>query len=434
MKKGVLIYALNNEQIDYTELAFYTAKLVKKYLNIPVALVTDSSDWFKQQHSDYKDTIDCLIKIVDHSGIKEWNVFNNYYIGDKVLYQNFIYEKYNDGLESLAYQDILQTCEQVYPGIEVDKWYPNLPYLAGQHVWHKNMLYRCHSSFDEIDNFSSDKFDTLFAVKDIMDQDVDDGDIFLYDRLLYMSSKNSNYLKLNSKIRLDLWKNTFERELEYTSGVQYRKYFDGALTHKRLKFKNDIRIYSYDLSPFDETLVIDCDYIINNDILKYCWEQEHDFLIHKTAFDLSGYRYDPRLHSLSDKSIDFYWATVFYFKKNQNTKTFFNLLEHIQENWNYYRYVFQIEYALYRNDYAFSIAIHIMNGYQSGNWTQDLPGILYYVTDRDVLLKHENQEMKFLVEKEKYKGEYTLIKTKKLSVHVMNKFSLSRTIRENENV
>lgn len=438
MKQGVLIYALNNEQIDYTELAYYTAKSIKKHLNMPVAIVTDSSDWLKSQHPDYKDVFDFFVKIVDSSGIEMWNPFKFYNVGDKVSYNNTIFQKIVDGpeIKDTLTDEESKLSERVYLGIDIDKWYPDLPYLVGQHVWYNKILYKCHTEYVEGKEFTETNYDVLLS--NVVDSDVEKvinkGDIFLHNRVLYISLVDYDEIRKKSQIRLDLWNDIHEREVVYNPGIQYRKYFDGALTHKRLKFKNDIRVNSYDLSPFEETLVIDCDYIVNNDILKYCWKQDHDFLIHKTAVDLSGYRYDPRLHTLSDKSIEFYWATVFYFKKNQNTRVFFELLNHIQDNWNYYRYVYQIEYALYRNDYAFSIAIHIMNGYQNGSWAQDLPGKLYYVIDRDVLIAHNNSEMKFLVEKEKYKGEYTLLKTKNLNVHVMNKFSLSRTIREKENV
>ena len=401
MSKGVLIYALNNEQIDYIELALYAAKSVKKHLGVPVALVTDSSDWLKKQYPEYNKTFDFLINIVSDF--------------DPVV---------TDSLTKIGFSNK----EPVYQGIEIDKWYPNLPYLIGQHVFYNNVVYICKKNYSEGLSFSKENYDTLLEnVKDIS-SNIEKDEIFLYNRNLYRATAKINLLDI------EFWKNEHERQVVLNSGTQYRKYFDGALTHKRLKFKNDVRVHSFSLSPFDETLVIDCDYIVNNSVLRYCWEQEHDFLIHKTALDLSGYRYDLRLHTISDKSIDFYWATVFYFKKNENTKVFFDLLGHIQDNWNFYRYVYQIEQALYRNDFAFSIAIHIMNGYQNGLWAQDLPGKLYYVIDKDVMLFHSDNEMKFLVEKEKYRGEYTLIKTKDISVHFMNKFSLARTIRGLENV
>jgi len=38
--------------------------------------------------------------------------------------------------------------------------------------------------------------------------------------------------------------------------------------------------------------------------------------------------------------------------------------------------------------------------------------------------------MQFLIEKQKYLGEYTAIKTSGIDIHVMNKFSLMRHIDE----
>lgn len=545
MSQGVLIYALNNEQLDYVELAMNSARLVKRHLNKEVAIVTDSPDWLKSQYPNYKETVDILIKVVRENSVVDWTPYWEFAVGDMTKYNNSIWKKVNPGpevLESIKVEGPSSVIDhdmtkytRVYEGIDIDKWYPNLPYLIGQHVWYDNILYRCELGFNEGNTFSSDKFIVILEnVKDLGNDKVvqvlhgniylkdrvlwqanetygnltilyntkyldrvydgididkwypnlpylvgqhvwyDDivyicvnqfeeidtftfsnfkpvvenvkelsvlekfskGDILFYNRVLWIASVNYSkeiIAKYQGKIREDLWIDTSEREILFDSSPQYRRYFDGAMTHKRLKFKNDIRVKSFELSPFDKTLVIDCDYLINNSLLNYCWKQEHDFLISKEGVDLCGFRYDPRLHSLSDKSIDFYWATVFYFEKNSNTETFFNLLGHIQDNYNYYRYVYQIQHSLYRNDYAFSIAIHIMNGYQKGLWTHNLPGMLYYTIDKDVLLEHNDTTLTFLVEKEKYKGEYTFMKTKDISVHVMNKFSVSRVIRENIN-
>jgi len=546
MSKGVLIYALNNEQIDYAKLALNAARRVKQYLDIPVALVTDSADWLYQQYPNYKDDVDMVIKVVREAEVAPWTptwqypvgslafyngtiwckvnegpevvdvvdvvelhveesyTFNQedfepvyqgididkwypnlpYLVGQHVWYENTLYRcaiQYNEGenfskdkyislidnvqdsefIKEIIKGDIVlsnrtlwmsniqsnidiektykieENFTRVYEGIDIDKWYPDLPYLVGQHVWHENTLYRCHTSYEEKEEFSSYQYDIVLKnIKELTElTKFTKGDIILHERVLWMSLINYDFSQNNKdKIRYDLWEDTKERFLVYDTTPQYRQYFDGAMTHKKLRFKNDIRVKSFELSPFDETLVIDCDYLINNDILKYCWQQPHDFLIHKQAVDLSGYRHDPRLITLSDKSIDFYWATVFFFRKNKNTEIFFNYLGHIQENWNYYRYIYQIEQGLYRNDFAFSIAIHVMNGYQSGTWAHDLPGKLYYTIDKDILLEHFDTEMKFLVEKEKYRGEYTVIKTKGINVHVMNKFSISRLLNEELNV
>jgi hypothetical protein len=291
MTKGVLIFALNNKQVDYIKIALYAAENVKRHLNCHVTLVIDSKSWLESQYPTYSSVVDNVITVVNS------------------------------------------------PTDKADEFYFNVT-------------------------------------------------------------------------------------------TQYRTYRDGV-DAQRLEFKNDIRVHVYEISPYDETLVIDCDYIVCNDSLKHCWDQSHDFLIYESAQDLSYYRHDPRLITVSETSVNFYWATVFFFRKNKNTKTFFNLLKHIEENWNFYRYLYQISYALYRNDYAFCIAIHIMNGLQQGDWAVALPGTLYYVTDRDHLIKKENTSMTFLVEKENHQGQYTLLKTSDLNVHVMNKFSILRIMDNN---
>ena len=100
----------------------------------------------------------------------------------------------------------------------------------------------------------------------------------------------------------------------------------------------------------------------------------------------------------------------------------------IKTNWNYFKLLYSINSHLYRNDIAFSIAIHIMNGKTDGTFAVKLPGKMSYILDKDILVSTDIDKMKFLVEKENYLGEYTLVKTTGIDVHVMNKSSLSRYI------
>jgi len=212
--------------------------------------------------------------------------------------------------------------------------------------------------------------------------------------------------------------------------INYRRFNDGSLSHRKSEFKNFIRTKTFEISPFDETLVIDADFLIANDSLKHCWNQGFDFLIWKDSVDLAGFREDDNFRKISDYTIDFYWATVFFFRKTDVLKIFFDLVDHIRDNWSYYKLIYQFSSAVYRNDHAFSIAIHIMNGYQNSKWQKDLPGKMIYTTDNDLLIKNKDDEFLFLVEKEKYLGEYTLVKTKNLNVHVMNKFSILRNLED----
>ena len=218
--------------------------------------------------------------------------------------------------------------------------------------------------------------------------------------------------------------------LDYTNESNLRYFFDGALSKKTASFKNNNRASVYDLSPYDETLLMDTDYVISNSLLKPVFNSSADFLIYKKSNDIAKVRDESEFDKISDTSVDFYWATVVYFRKTDTNRIFFNLVSHIEQEWNHYRRVYQITSSLFRNDFAFSIAIHIMNGFQSGNFAQQLPGSMMYTTDKDVLWKMNEDEMMFLVEKKDYLGEYTAIKTSGQTIHVMNKQSLNRIIDE----
>jgi hypothetical protein len=227
---------------------------------------------------------------------------------------------------------------------------------------------------------------------------------------------------------IDLWDGDHEDIAPLLNEKNLRRYKDGSLTQKRLSFKNNLRTKIYELSPFDETLVIDSDYMLANDNLKYCWHQPLDFLIYKDSTDLAGFRDTYEFKKISDYTIDFYWATVFFFRKTPECKIFFDLVDHVRENWSYYKLVYQFETKMYRNDHAFSIALHIMNGYTQSNWAGILPGRMVYTIDADLLVEMSDSSFLFLLEKEKYHGEYTLQRINDVSVHIMNKFTLKRVI------
>ena len=53
-----------------------------------------------------------------------------------------------------------------------------------------------------------------------------------------------------------------------------KRYYNGSLHHQRLLFKNNDRVKSYELSPYDTTLVLDTDYIICNDVFKNAFRSE----------------------------------------------------------------------------------------------------------------------------------------------------------------
>ena len=207
-----------------------------------------------------------------------------------------------------------------------------------------------------------------------------------------------------------------------------RRYHDGSIANRILPFNNGNRAIAYDLTPYEETIVMDTDFVISNDLLNKCFDQSLDFLIYDTATHLGTYTDSSEFKTISDTSIKFYWATVFFFRKSSANKIFFDLIKHIQDNYLHYRSVYQFKSNIYRNDFAFSIAIHIMNGYQQGSFAGKLPGKHFYCIDKDVLHSIKDDEFIVMVEKTNRLGEYILTRIKGSNLHVMNKFSLERCI------
>lgn len=252
---------------------------------------------------------------------------------------------------------------------------------------------------------------------------------------VFLAIRAKEYLNLPVSIATDAidYVNTFPKVFDQIISVPFRegkslkRYHNGTLVQKQLEFKNDDRVRAYDLTPYDETLVLDTDIIIGDDKYLHCFTQIEDLLMYKTAYDLANFRDYSEFKYLYDAGIDFYWATCVFFRKTKTNKIFFDLLQHIQDNWYHYRTIFQIRQSTFRNDHAFSIGVHIMNGYQSGNFASAMPGKLFYTADRDILWELKGNQYLFLIEKPNYLGEYTPIKFKG-TIHVMNKFSLSDVI------
>lgn len=206
-----------------------------------------------------------------------------------------------------------------------------------------------------------------------------------------------------------------------------RRYYDGSLEYKRAEFKNGYRAWAYEFSPYEKTLVLDVDLLVVNDRLNKVWDSDADFMINKYSHDLARDRNNFEFTRVSDHGIDFFWATAFYFKKTSWAEAFFGLCQHIVENYEYYRFMYRIDNPLMRNDYAFSIAVHMIGGFSNKINPPSLPCEIYHTLDRDELVKVNNDKsFTFLIQKKHHLGEYTLARTNNQNIHIMNKFSFNR--------
>lgn len=140
-------------------------------------------------------------------------------------------------------------------------------------------------------------------------------------------------------------------------------------TKEFIQWRNAGRFHAYKLSPYDETLVIDVDYVIQTKDLLKIFDTSWDYMLMRDNLMVSGELFDP---TMGPESLPYVWATVFAFRKTNRSKMFFELIERIQDNYSYYQALFNIRERNYRNDYAFAIADIILNGYTVGR--SSIPG------------------------------------------------------------
>ena len=125
-------------------------------------------------------------------------------------------------------------------------------------------------------------------------------------------------------------------------------------------WRNVDRHLSYELSPYDVTLVMDIDYFPFTDNLRQFLDTRYDFLVSKNAHDLTNNNsFDHRQFSM----IDMIWATVLVFSKGPKAKRVFETVKYVKQHYQYFNEMYRIRAKNYRNDYAFAIALQQANGF-----------------------------------------------------------------------
>lgn len=124
---------------------------------------------------------------------------------------------------------------------------------------------------------------------------------------------------------------------------------------------NKGRYQAYELSPYDETILLDADYVINSDKLLKTFDLSDTFCCHNQT-EFLMYPNAPQ-ETLSSYSYDTLWATVIMFKKSERAKQIFDTLKMVQENYSHYANIHSFIAGVYRNDYALTIALRIVNGH-----------------------------------------------------------------------
>lgn len=177
-----------------------------------------------------------------------------------------------------------------------------------------------------------------------------------------------------------------------------------------VEWKNVGRNSAYKLSPYDETLVLDVDYVVQDDSLLQIFDTPWDYILQRHARSLNNEYMPPRM---GEHSLPYVWATVFAFRRSTRAELFFDLIERIQENYSYYRELFNVTNRTYRNDYAFAMADVIMNGFQISS-DFSIPGWMLNVTQTINSIESRNNQ---LIIKDR-DAAYVI---PKMNMHIMSK-------------
>jgi len=207
-----------------------------------------------------------------------------------------------------------------------------------------------------------------------------------------------------------------------------RRHFDSPWTEFTAPFYNNNKDQIFSYTPFEKTLLIDTDYIIQNNFYDYIFDTDIPVSMHRTARYLEHQL--PYLNeiTLSDGGVNHWWSTVVYFDQSEESKMFFDLWTHVKDNWDYYHLLYQFPPALFRTDFCVSIAAHILNGFNENNFIHDFLGVpLVNMDQKDDIVEIQDIDSWILLShdrKEQWKN--TLTKNIDTNLHAMNKRALSR--------
>jgi hypothetical protein len=183
---------------------------------------------------------------------------------------------------------------------------------------------------------------------------------------------------------------------------------------------NASRNRAWDHSPYDQTIVLDVDYIVNSEILNLLFEVDRPFMIHQNATDITRRSDFINLDYFGEHRFPSRWATVMYFNRNEQAREVFSTVEMIKNNWEHYSELYKFTSKTFRNDWAFSIALGLLGGHVESSKCSIPWPLVTASTNVDVaMIDAETCVLRY-----QDHAKAVLQKVKGLDIHVMNKQSM----------
>ena len=156
-------------------------------------------------------------------------------------------------------------------------------------------------------------------------------------------------------------------------GQRYFSDYDTNVT-----WHNTNRMDAYTLSPWDQTLVLDADYVVASNHLSSMLKSRQDFMCYRWARDVTGLQTFEDLNYFGNHRMPMWWATVMMFRRDTSAELLFEMMQMIRDNWIHYKNLYKNPVPTYRNDHALSIALNTLNGHTL--CVDSIPGTLASLT------------------------------------------------------
>lgn len=213
----------------------------------------------------------------------------------------------------------------------------------------------------------------------------------------------------------------FDHVINTTAQGQRHRYFEDL--DARVLWHNANRADAYDLTPWDRTLLLDADFVVNSNVLNAILEAQQDFMCHRYAWDMATGNTLNDLNYFGQYRFPQWWATVVVFDKTQHAQFIFDTMRMVRENWDHYRLLYSIANPTFRNDHALSIALNLCSGHTLT--TKDIVWPLSSVMPHDKIVQLD--DWTFGIEYE-VKGRPLCKKIVETDFHAMNKGHLGAII------
>jgi len=207
-----------------------------------------------------------------------------------------------------------------------------------------------------------------------------------------------------------------------------KRNFDTSIDNFTADWFNASRFQAYNISPYEETIVIDSDYIVNSDQLNLLFHSPYDFLCHRHVYDVANNNNLVDDQIFGDTHFPHYWATVIFFRKAEFAKIIFNLIEMVKDNFEFYGKLYKFRTDLFRNDYAVSIALGIAYGHRF-DAVPTIPWMLPTATTSIIAEQISNDSFRLMYDKH-YRNKNRIMNSVITGhdFHCLNKIAMEKII------